>query len=246
MNSENFLSRQWQKAIRFCFQFFYAPRNLKKIPIIINNFNRLSCLRTLIQRLQSDGYLNIYVLDNASTYPPLLEYYDSNNDQIEVLRLSENLGYLALWKSKYWKKFKNSFYVYTDPDVVPSEDCPGDYIEHFYSVLTEHLSLEKIGFSLDITDLPDSFAHKDEVILHEKKFWSQKNEFGFYNAPIDTTFALYRPRSQGGYWCTAWRSPEPYIAKHLPWYEDSANLSEESKFYKELVSESTHWSQKKD
>ena len=69
----------------------------KEIPIIINNFNRLSSLLRLIDALTSCGYTRIYILDNASTYPPLLSYYESC--PFEVIRLGRNLGFKALWKS---------------------------------------------------------------------------------------------------------------------------------------------------
>lgn len=43
-------------------------RDAKEIPIIINNFNRLTTLRLLTETLTACGYTNIYILDNASTY----------------------------------------------------------------------------------------------------------------------------------------------------------------------------------
>ena len=42
-------------------------RDAKEIPIIINNFNRLTTLRLLTETLTACGYTNIYILDNAST-----------------------------------------------------------------------------------------------------------------------------------------------------------------------------------
>lgn len=49
--------------------------NYKDIPIIINNYNRLEMLTKLIHGLENKGYHNLYIIDNQSTYPPLLEYY---------------------------------------------------------------------------------------------------------------------------------------------------------------------------
>ena len=54
---------------------FKKTKDFRKIPIIINNFNRLTYLKDLIFFLEKNGYVNIVVIDNASTYPPLLEYY---------------------------------------------------------------------------------------------------------------------------------------------------------------------------
>lgn len=58
------------------------------IPIIINNYNRLTMLKKLIDSLTSRGYTNIVILDNQSTYPPLLEWYAKC--QFEVIRLPKN------------------------------------------------------------------------------------------------------------------------------------------------------------
>jgi hypothetical protein len=42
----------------------------RDVPIFIISFNRVSCLRQLIDWLLSHGYRRIFVVDNASTYPP--------------------------------------------------------------------------------------------------------------------------------------------------------------------------------
>ena len=87
----------------------------------------------LISSLESRGYRNIYIIDNNSTYPPLLEYY--NELPYNIFRLKSNLGYLALWKSGIYKKFKNQYYVYTDSDIIPQKDCPHDFLIYFYLLM---------------------------------------------------------------------------------------------------------------
>ena len=87
-------------------------RDAKEIPIIINNFNRLTTLRLLTETLTACGYTNIYILDNASTYPPLLEYYKTC--PFTVFHLNQNLGFKALFKSPLKKRFCNDYYIYTD------------------------------------------------------------------------------------------------------------------------------------
>jgi hypothetical protein len=51
-----------------------------------------------------------------------------------------------------------------------------------------------------------------------------------YRAPIDTTFALYRagvPFQME----PALRTGNPYVARHLPWYQNSARPSAEQRYY---------------
>lgn len=216
-------------------------QNGKEIPIIINNFNRLTTLCLLIEALEKRGYNNIYIIDNASTYPPLLDYY--NQCPYTVFRLNENLGFKALWKSHLNKKLCNDYFIYTDSDVVPADYCPANFIDYFLQELKKHPLARKIGFSLRIDNLPDHYSHKQEVIKKEKIFYSNLKENKLYRAPIDTTFALYRPKiglSRSRY-VEAYRTAYPYQAEHLPWYTDSAHPSEEELYYIEHCSKITEW-----
>ena len=212
-------------------------RDAKEIPIIINNFNRLTTLRLLTETLTACGYTNIYILDNASTYPPLLEYYKTC--PFTVFHLNQNLGFKALWKSPLKKRFCNDYYIYTDSDVIPSDYCPKDFIDYFFKELKKHPFARKIGFSLRIDNIPDSYIHKEEVINLEKQYYLKPAEGGLYRAPIDTTFALYRPRVglSRSRSVEAYRTAYPYQAEHLPWYNDSSNLSEEEQYYINLLAE---------
>lgn len=215
--------------------------NIKDIPIIINNYNRLEYLLKLIHSLESRGYYNIYIIDNNSTYKPLLEYYKKT--PYKVFMLNKNIGYKALWSTPIFNKFKNSYYVYTDSDLEICEDCPDNFMEYFYKILLKYPFSHKVGFGLKIDDLPDSFKLKNKVIDWEKRFWINEKEKGVYIAEIDTTFALYRPYCYGGATRNkeTYRIGHPYLMRHLPWYVDSFNLSEEDIYYINSISQSTHW-----
>ncbi len=218
---------------------FSMEREPKRVPIVINNFNRLSCLKQQVDRLRDLGYENLYVIDNASTYEPLLDYYRS--EKLRVFYLSENVGYLALWKTSVRKEFMSNYYIYTDSDIVPVEDCPDDFAARFKATLDEHRTLAKAGFGLKIDDLPESYANRDAVAQHERQFWTQPITRGLWHAPIDTTLALYRPGESGGWWLDAARTDAPYLARHVAWYADSANPSEEERFYLQTAQQLTHW-----
>lgn len=214
----------------------------KQIPIIINNYNRLTYLQKLIDSLTSRGYNNIYIIDNNSTYPPLLDYYQ--RCPYTVFRLKKNVGYLALWQTGIFKKFSRSYYVYTDSDMCIDEGCPDNFMQHFLELHKKYKMAQKVGFGLRIDDLPDCFKNKGKVIDHESRFWSHQMEKGVYKAEIDTTFALYKPFCGGkaDRYHQTFRTGFPYVIKHLPWYEDSGNLSEEEIYYINSVTQSTHWS----
>lgn len=207
-------------------------KDYKKIPIIINNFNRLDTMKQLIGSLEKRGYYNIYIIDNFSSYPPLLEYYKTC--KYPVFRLDKNIGMNALWGSGLIEKFRNDYFVYTDSDMVPVEECPDDFMLFFLQVLKKHKLAQKAGFSLKIDDLPDCYAMKDVVISVEKDYYRYQHEEMLYWAPIATTFALYRPRAKrihGNYYIEMYRTAYPYMARHLPWYMDSKNPDEENSYY---------------
>ena len=213
----------------------------KTIPIIINNFNRYTFLRDLIDSLEIRGYKNIYIIDNNSTYPILLRYYDEL--PYKVFRLTENLGYLALWKSNIYKQFKDQYFVYTDSDIVLSQCCPDDFLNHFYKLMKKYPRATKVGFALSISDLPDCYQNKIKVISWERNFWKKEIEKDVYKAPIDTTFALYRPNAKGPAYNHDFtlRVGGVYTAKHMPWYNDDKNLSDEEIYYIMHSKTSTHW-----
>lgn len=216
----------------------------KEIPIIINNFNRLSSLDNLIKALEKRGYQNIYIIDNKSTYPPLLEYY--NTCPYKIFMLEKNLGFKALWKSGLSKKICNDYYIYTDSDVIPIDECPNDFIDYMFKLLNKYKYARKIGLSLRIDNLPDHYKLKHKVIEWESKFYKIKNDDGLYLAPIDTTFALYRPRVglSRSRFVEAYRTDFPYQAEHIPWYTDSLNPSDEEVYYVSHCAQPTAWSKK--
>lgn len=221
-----------------------TSQNCFNVPIIINNRNRFSFLKQMIEQLQSFGYMNIYVLDNDSSYPPLLEYYEKAN--VKVIYLKKNLGYRALWISGVFDQFKNKYYVYSDPDILLQDDCPKDFVYHLYRYLNKYSGKEKAGVALKIDDLPEYYNLKQEVFKWEKPHWEKKLEDDVYDALVDTTLALYKPLAFGNAEeCSAIRVAGKLTAKHLPWYLDSLNLSEEEQYYKQNVSNtSSYWSSK--
>jgi len=212
---------------------------VKNIPIIINNYNRLDCLQKQIAWLERAGMRNIYIIDNASKYPPLLAYYRKTPHT--VFLLNRNVGFMALWKTILFQKFRNDFYIYTDPDIIPVEDCPSDAVNYFFTLLNQHSNIDKVGFGIVIDDLPEHYPLKEKVVSWESKFWTNEVEANVYASPIDTTFALYRPGRMGGSELRALRTGGSYLARHLSWYLDPSNLSDEELYYVQHAGSSSSW-----
>jgi FkbM family methyltransferase len=197
-------------------------------PILINCRDRLTSLLALIEWLEGVGLDEIYLLDNDSAYEPLLEYFESTPHS--VIRLGANYGRLAPWKAPgVMDRVRDRHFVFTDPDIVPDEQCPPDAVDRFAELLGRYPSIVKVGFGLRIDDLPDHYRHKDDVVSWERPWWRKRVEDGVYFAPIDTTFALYRPNAeQDG---PALRTGAPYLARHASWYLNLDDLPPDEAFY---------------
>ena len=208
-------------------------------PIFVIVRDLLSPLQQLLGWLDRAGHDRIILVDNASTYPPMLEYLSTTSHT--VVRCGWNMGHRSPWLSgAVFDLAHDEPYVVTDPDIVPDESCPHDAVEHFAEIMRAHPEVHRVGFGLRIDDLPDHYAPKADVIAWETPFWEHEVAPGLYSAPIDTTFALARvPRPSS---IPSIRTGPPYIARHLPWYENTAVPSEEMIYYRDHGDRSlTHW-----
>jgi hypothetical protein len=199
-------------------------------------------LAALIDRLWVLGQKRIVVIDNGSTYEPLLKYYDEIGKRgTEILKMKENFGHTVLshlfadrnFVARY--NLDRTAYIITDCDIVPIEQCPPDFVLKFEEVLKKY-KVHKVGFGLKIDDLPDTFRAKQKVINWESQFWQNQiydQEMGvdLYPAAIDTTFAFCMPNGSPGWTNKSIRMGHPYLARHLSWYIDSDNLSKEDLNY---------------
>lgn len=219
-------------------------KNPKQIPIIIISFNQLKYLQQLISFLQKHNYTNLIIIDNNSTYPPLLHYFKTIENTVIIHRLKDNLGHLSFWKhDAIFKQYSKGYYVVTDPDVVPIDECPDNFLEEFRQLLDKAYDRTKVGFSLKIDDLPNTNPNKEQILQWESQFWQSKIRRNAYKAEIDTTFALYRPNYNYKlkHFTKAWRTDYPIKASHGGWYIDIDHLTEEQRFYLESANESASW-----
>ena len=230
--------------------------NAKETPIFIINYNQLFTLKGMIDWLTNAKYKNIFIIDNASCMPELLEYYD--NTPAKVVRMEKNYGHKVMLKSGLQEKLKPFYYVITDPDLIFPNEFPNNFVWNFYKIYNEASfpDCQKIGPALKIDDLPDSYPLKNKVIEWESQFWEHRvrthlgdgyimlqNGMG-----IDTTLALYPPnfdtRCRTSH--SALRMAGRHVPKHAPWYLDPANLPSDIVYYNDKKQNpdqaATNWS----
>lgn len=254
-NELNIYLKNIKKTFKYYFIYLYnlfynkdvieQNKNYKAIPIIIISFNQLFYLKQLVNFLKKHNYNNIVIIDNNSTYKPLINYFETIESSVTLYRLKENYGHLVFWKHKeLFNKYAKGYYVVTDPDIVPLDCCPEDFVLYFKRILDKNLEVTKVGFSLKLDDIPDSNPNKQKVIDWEQQFWKNKTREGNYKADIDTTFALYRPKNLNFIntsFYKAIRTNRPYIAMHGGWYVDNNNLTNEQYNYYKTANESSSW-----
>ena len=206
-----------------------------RIPIYIISYNRLDYLSQTIKWLEEKGYNNINIIDNHSTYEPLLKYLE--NVKYKKYMMKENWGHNVFFKAPiFFFKRNFHFFILTDPDLCPLHECPDDFVEQFCKTMKRHPEYTKVGFSLKLDDIPDGYYLKEEVLTWESKFYSRSISSGTnyecYDANIDTTFALNEPRLFTAYInkYKGIRTGMPYQVRHLPWYV--VQESEQETFYK--------------
>ena len=208
--------------------------NWRYVPIFINARDRLGVMKKLIDWLLDAGYRNLIILDNNSTYPPLLEYYNNiermRGGYVKIVRFKKNLGYRALWYSGILEQMKISTpYVYTDPDVLPIERCPKNFVKRLMEILDSNHEVRKVGLGLvweDVTFFDEEETQKRESIFYVGR---QVGDNLFY-AQVDTTFALYANVRHYNLRFSM-RTTGNLMAYHLPWYFDYDNLPEDEKYY---------------
>jgi hypothetical protein len=186
------------------------------------------------------------VIDNASTYPPLLDFYNSPAmESIQLVRSGVNLGPEAFWRLDFHllpSVTQFGRYILTDADVVPDPDCPLDLVRKMHDVADRFPEPgAKVGPAIRIDDLPACYAQRDHMRMCESDYWRRRYPEGdCWNAAIDTTMALYSAgwtrwplAEQGG--VPHVRLDFPYVVQHKPWYSDSTNPTEEERYYRAHV-----------
>lgn len=208
-----------------------AMANPECIPVFIVCFERVDALKKLTSWLEQHNVKKIVYIDNDSTYPPLLEFYKTTKHQ--VLHLNRNIGQTAPWSLAITRVLvPEDFYVVTDPDIIPIEECPKDFMKHFLNIHEGFPAYQKVGFGLKTDDLPDFYPLKNAVVDWEKQFWLHPLGNDLFEAGLDTTFALYKPFVYKYILHPSIRTGGKYVARHLPWYDNPAKKTPEDVHYR--------------
>lgn len=222
------------------------------VPVLVPTFNNPTYLRNMVKQLRTLRLDNLIVVDNASTYPPMLDLLSQLSRELRVVRNSANYGPRYLFRDEIQSLLPPLFCI-SDPDLQFNSELPDDFLAQLVS-LTEQYKIGKAGFSLDISDRAslrdDSFVIRGK----EYKIWEREEEYWqtplsqlasgdqVYRALIDTTFAVYNKRYlKKENMLDAVRVAGRYTARHLPWERDSIVPEAENSYYCRTASEVAHY-----
>jgi FkbM family methyltransferase len=216
-----------------------------EIPIYIPCFNNLTYVENMVNQLRALGCHKLIILNNQSTFPPLVEYLEALKSTATVIDLDCNQGPRHLLESSLAFSMLPNYFCLTDPDLQLNPELPKDFLVKLVQ-LTEELKVGKAGFSLDISDSSEMRQEKFTIAgqsYHiwdwEQQFWQQPiqsstQESPVYQAAIDTTFALYNKKYfDPNSLFNAVRVAGNFTCKHLPWYQNNHLPPQEEAFYRE-------------
>lgn len=212
--------------------------NLHNIPVFIISYDRLSYVVQMVEALQKYGMKNIHIIDNKSSYKPLIKWLKTCPCTVHYM--DKNWGHEVFWRSGQFKKYMKSVYIVTDPDIELNKNLPPDWLETMYQKLGEYRNVTKIGFELRWDDLPNTLQSKNiknTILTEYHKIRIPCEDLEMYLCDIDTIFALYRPgnprpSSKKYYQGIRIVGEGRYLARHIPWYFDKKNETEEDRYYK--------------
>ena len=202
-----------------------------KIKALLVNRNLLTTFKNTLEFLRKEPRVEIHILDQESTYPPLLEFYKTITEEIHY---AKNEGPYSAWNPNY-EHLRKGYFIVADTDCM-YDNVPDDWLDVMLDAL-DNSEVFKVGFSLEIEDLPNTELGR-ETHAYESKYWQKKTSYG-WDADVDTTFALYKPNSAFSY--KALRLDRPYTIQHVPWYLDICCIPEEWEYYLEHASSVSTW-----
>ena len=206
---------------------------------LIINYNRLTLPVAMADWLAARGCEPV-IIDNASTYPPLLAYYDAC--PYAVVRMPHNAGHRVAWDAAYGLLGRLGItgrYIITDPDL-DHTGVPDDFLAVLHKGLDRYPEALKCGLSLEVNDLPDTEAGRLVRDVHEARWWHTPLDSEYYRAGVDTTLALYCENARNYFIHPAIRTNRPYTARHVPWYYDKlADLPADEQYYFRTANDSS-------
>lgn len=197
-------------------------------PIYLTNMNRLTTTKKMVEDLfKLNGNSKINIIDNASTYPPLLEWYEEVKNDINIIYNSINLGPWTFFYGGTYTTTNSDYYIYSDADLELNPNMPYNWQEIMLDYINKYD--RKSSLVLRIDDIPDNYEFKNKILEHQSVCWYESEEKEVYKAITDMTFSM--DKKSNGYRYESIRLGGNFTCRHIPWYTNFENIDEEEKYY---------------
>ena len=224
-----------------------ADSDLKtRIPVYVPCFNNPSYLEMMVDQLVGLGFCNVVVIDNGSTFPPMLSYFEQLPESVSLIRQLQNRGPRDLFTDPTNYAQLPDHFCLTDPDLQFNPDLPATFLDDLIEA-TETYRIGKAGFALQISDHENMLQRKFPIGSQEYFIWEWEEQFWktplsrtrsgdqIYRAEVDTTFALYNKKYFDPTYpdcLKAVRIADRLACRHLPWYRDNLLTPDERDNYR--------------
>ncbi|MBI2739913.1 MAG: glycosyltransferase [Rhodospirillales bacterium] len=224
-----------------------ADSDLKtRIPVYVPCFNNPSYLEMMVNQLVGLGFCNVVVIDNGSTFPPMLSYFEQLPESVSLIRQLQNRGPRDLFTDPTNYAQLPDHFCLTDPDLQFNPDLPATFLDDLIEA-TETYRIGKAGFALQISDHENMLQRKFPIGSQEYFIWEWEEQFWktplsrtrsgdqIYRAEVDTTFALYNKKYFDPTYpdcLKAVRIADRLACRHLPWYRDNLLTPDERDNYR--------------
>jgi len=218
------------------------------IPIFVISSDRLKSLKESIQSYHDyiKADFKIVIIDFGTSYKPTLEYLKHLEDKGIKVYWNKKISYKGALNNirpiiqDYFKTHPKSNYVVTDPDIA-LDNVEGDILSVYSHLLESLYEIATVGPMLRIDDIPDCYPLKNRLLSNSletvynrrrvKTILYKNKVIKYIIVKIDTTFGMRRAGAD--FWRNKWgaRVLSPYAARHLDWYLDPKNLTEDQRYY---------------
>jgi FkbM family methyltransferase len=204
----------------------------KNIPAVIIGYNQVTYIKNMVDQLKKYTS-DIIIIDNNSTFPPLLDYY-RDDFHYTLLKMDANYGH-SIYQDPWIQKLVGDTYLLTDPDLQFNSKLPDLFIADLLRI-SNYFKAGRVGFALAIDS--DNLRTDVQFAGHsiqgwERQFWLHKLEYSpnahmeLYAAFIDTTFCLINKKYSDHH---SIRVAGDYTCHHLPWYKDFRTHLQEGEY----------------
>lgn len=230
-------------------------------PIFIITCDRITALKSAIESYESriGEEIEIVIHDNDSTFPEMVEWlndFEAKGGRVYRRGQKKKPGQLndiSLSIEHYFMTSKNpvNYYIVTDCDIILN-NTNKDILDVYRYILGINSNFKCVGPMLEIGDIPNHYPLKGRVISrHNYAFWRKKpfifkfkgEEYKAIGSNFDTTFVMYKRLIKFKRLTSGIRVHPPYSAKHLDWYLDPNNMTEDQIHYASRAPAGlSHWS----